>query len=296
LKKRRNTFLWMGIVYLAALALVAIVVPFVQDPTNRVAPMPARNLNGQVVMTSTFLPPSSAHWLGTDQSGRDVFALLAQGARTSLTIGILVELVVLTVGMIVAVLGVYAPKWLGAPLMRFTDAMFAFPDILLALLLLGIFRSLPIPVDSMWFSLFNGGFIPLIIALSITAWPGIVRIMRGQLLSLKDREFVVAAKANGASTTYLVMKHILPQLWGLLLAISMVELAGVILAESTLSFIGIGVQPPNPSWGNMIDKARQDMVSHPALLFYPCLVLSITIFALNFVGDGLRTLADPKGK
>lgn len=296
MKKGRNIFLWLGIGYLVLLALVAIVVPLIHDPTVRVPKMAATDMQGNPIMTSTFLPPSSTHWLGTDQSGRDVFALLAQGARTSLIIGVVVELVVLTVGMIVAVLGIYAPRWIGGPLMRLTDAMFAFPDILLALLLLGIFRSLPIPADSMWFSLFNGGFIPLIIALSITAWPGIVRIMRGQLLSLKDREFVVAARANGASTTYLVMKHILPQLWGLLLAISMVELAGVILAESTLSFIGIGVQPPNPSWGNMIDNARQDMVSHPALLFYPCLVLSITIFALNFVGDGLRTLADPKGK
>lgn len=296
MKKGRNLFLWIGSAYLVLLALITLIVPMIQDPTQRVKPMLAPNLKGEMVMTSTHLPPSASHWLGTDQSGRDVFALLAQGGRTSLLIGIIVELIVLTVGVVVAVLGIYAPKWIGSPLMRLTDAMFAFPDILLALLLLGIFRSIPIPVDSMWFSLFNGGFIPLIIALSITAWPGIVRIVRGQLLSLKDREFVVAAKANGASTTYLVLKHILPQLWGLLLAISMVELAGVILAESTLSFIGIGVQPPNPSWGNMIDKARQDMVSHPALLFYPCLALSITIFALNFVGDGLRTLADPKGK
>jgi ABC-type dipeptide/oligopeptide/nickel transport system permease subunit len=164
---------------------------------------------------------------------------------------------------------------------------------LLAILLIGILRELPPgPIGDM----LQSGYIPVIVALSITAWPGITRIVRGQLVSLKDREFVVAAKASGGSTTYLVLRHVLPQLGGLILAISMVDLAGVILAESTLSFIGIGVQPPNPSWGNMIDKARQDMNSHPAFLFWPCLVLSMTIFALNFVGDGLRTLTDPKTK
>jgi ABC-type dipeptide/oligopeptide/nickel transport system permease subunit len=180
--------------------------------------------------------------------------------------------------------------------MRLTDAMFAFPDILLAILLIGILQGVQLPPDSPWTKLFSQGFIPVIVALSITAWPGVTRLVRGQLASLKDREFVVASKANGASTFYVVTRHILPQLWGILLAVSMVELAGVVLAESTLSFIGIGVRPPDPSWGNMIDKARQDMNSHPELLFYPCLILSLTIFALNFVGDGLRTLTDPKTK
>ncbi len=297
LKSGRYVMLWLGILYLVALLLVAIVGPMIQDPVKTAkAELVQDPITHAQAMHATFLPPSSTHWLGTDNSGRDEFARVAKGARSSLTIGIIVELITLVLGVTVAVLGVYAPKWIGYPLMRLTDAMFAFPDILLAILLIGILQGVQLPPGSIWASLFAQGFIPVIVALSITAWPGLARIVRGQLASLKDREFVVAAKANGASTAYVVIKHILPQLWGLLLAICMVDLAGVILAESTLSFIGIGVQPPNPSWGNMIDKSRLDMNSHPTLLWWPCIVLSLTIFALNFVGDGLRTLTDPKTK
>lgn len=297
MKKGQYILFWCGIVYLVLLLVASFVIPLWQDPTARVEPVMTTNpMTGKMMPMSTFLPPSAEHWLGTDQNGRDVLARIAQGARNSLLIGLTVELIVLVVGVIIAVLGVFAPKWIGYPLMRLTDAMFAFPDILLAILLVGIFQGLPIPPDSFWAGLFSQGFIPVIVALSITAWPGLTRIVRGLLASLKDREYVTAAKATGASTTYLVIKHILPQLWGILLAVSMVDLAGVILAESTLSFIGIGVQPPNPSWGNMIDKARQDMDAHPMHLLYPCIALSLTIFALNFVGDGLRALTDPKTK
>jgi ABC-type dipeptide/oligopeptide/nickel transport system permease subunit len=117
-----------------------------------------------------------------------------------------------------------------------------------------------------------------------------------QVASIKDREFVVAAKAIGGSTFYVVTRHVLPQLWAILLAVSMVELAGTILAESTLSFLGIGIQAPNPSWGSMINNARLDMNSHPILLLWPCAILSLTIFALNFVGDGLRAALDPRSR
>jgi ABC-type dipeptide/oligopeptide/nickel transport system permease subunit len=297
LKRGRFILLWVGVLYLVLLAVVSFVGPMFQDPISTVTPEMVKDpVTGITAKHATFLEPSSRHWLGTDQGGRDEFTRLAKGAQSSLLIGLVVELITLAVGVTVAVLGVFAPKWIGDPLMRLTDAMFAFPDILLAILLIGILQGVQLAPGSTWALLFTQGSIPVIVALSITAWPGLTRIIRGQLASLKDREFVVAAQANGASTTYIVLKHILPQLWGLLLAISMVDLAGVILAESTLSFIGIGVQPPYPSWGNMINQARLDMNSHPALLFWPCIILSLTIFALNFVGDGLRTLTDPKTK
>jgi ABC-type dipeptide/oligopeptide/nickel transport system permease subunit len=157
--------------------------------------------------------------------------------------------------------------------------MFAFPDILLAILIVAVVGL---------------GILPVIAALAVTSWPSIARLVSTQVATLKDREYVVAAKAAGAPTGYLVVKHILPQLSGLLLAYSMIELAGTILAESTLSFLGIGVQEPDPSWGNMINTARINMNSHPVMLIWPCLFLSATIFALNFVGDGLRAYFDPK--
>jgi ABC-type dipeptide/oligopeptide/nickel transport system permease subunit len=219
--------------------------------------------------------------LGTDEQGRDIVARLAQGARISLMVGVIVQLIALTLGVTVGVLGVYAPKWIAGPLMRLTDGMFAFPDILLAILIIGVWET---------------GILPVIVALSITSWPSVSRLVKTQVATLKDREFVVAAKASGAGTFYQVTRHILPQLWGILMAISMIEIAGTILAESTLSFLGIGVQAPNPSWGSMINNARIDMNSHPALLIWPCAILSLTIFALNFVGDGVRSIMDPKGR
>ncbi|MBZ0212828.1 MAG: ABC transporter permease [Nitrospirae bacterium] len=133
-------------------------------------------------------------------------------------------------------------------------------------------------------------------ALSITGWPGTARLVFTQVASLKDREFVVASKALGASTFYTVTRHVVPQLYGVLMAVTMISLAGTILAESTLSFLGIGVQAPDPSWGSMINNARLQMNSYPSLLFWPCIVLSMTIFALNFVGDGIRAALDPKGR
>ncbi len=231
------------------------------------------------LIATPFMRPSSEFWLGTDEQGRDVFARLAFGARMSLTIGFTVQIIALLFGIVMGTLGVFAPKPISIPILRLTDGMFAFPDILLAILIVGI-----------W----NARFGAMIIALSITAWPAVARLTRTQVATLKDREYVIASKALGASTTYLVRKHILPHLWGILLAVAMIDVAAVILAESALSFLGIGIQAPTASWGGMIQAGRINMSSEPIMLLWPCLILSLTIFALNFVGDGLRTLADPK--
>lgn len=228
-----------------------------------------------------FMPPSTEFWLGTDEQGRDIVARLAFGARMSLIVGISVQLIVLVVGIVVGVLGVFGPKWIAGPILRLTDAMFAFPDILLAILIIGVFGM---------------GLFPVIVALSITAWPAIARLVRTQVASIKDRDFFIASQALGAPTTYLVMKHVLPHLWGILLAVSMVDVAGTILAESSLSFLGIGIQPPDPSWGNMINQARFNMESNPVVLIWPCAILSATVFALNFLGDELRAIIDPRSR
>ena len=189
------------------------------------------------------------------------------------------QLIVLVTGVLVGVLGEFGPKWVAIPLMRLTDAMFAFPDILLAILIVGVLSS---------------GIFPVIVALSVAGWPTTARLVKTQCASLRDREFVVAARAAGAGVPYLVLKHILPQLTGLLLAISVVELSGVILSESTLSFLGIGVKPPTPTWGGMINAARQQLQSYPRELVWPCVALTLTILSLNFIGDGLRDRFDPK--
>ncbi len=265
-KKKLGFFFWASTVFLVILAGFAFLGPyFLPEYTEIVGPK--------------FSSPGPEYPLGTDEQGRSLLARLAYGARISLTIGLAVQGLALLGGILMGVLGSLGPKWIATPVLRFTDAMFAFPDILLAILIIGLI-----------------GFDPkaIVYALAITAWPAVARLVRTQVATLKDREFVVASQALGASTFYLVIKHILPHLWGVLLAVSMVDLAAVILAESSLSFLGIGVQAPMPSWGSMINSGRNQMVSHPEQLFWPCLVLSLTIFGLNFVGDGLRAIVDPK--
>lgn len=268
MKKLRglSPLFWFGVGYLLLLVVFAIFGPNMRHPYDEQVGKP-------------FLTPDGQFWLGTDEIGRDIFARLAYGARISLTIGIVVQFIAVTIGIIVGITSVYANKWISIPVQRFTDGMFAFPDLLLAIMIVGVFQM---------------GVGPVVIGLSVTAWPAIARLVKNQVATLKDREFVIAAKAMGANTPYLVVKHILPHLWGVLLAVMMVDVAATILAESTLSFLGIGVQPPEPSWGQMIQVGNLNKNSYPLLLLWPCLMLSLTIFALNFVGDGLRAIVDPK--
>lgn len=284
---KRDPLLWFGIVFLVFLVAFAAFGPSVRDAQLQGLSehRPFTSVFDDV--TRPFQSFSGTFPFGTDGQGRDVLARLAAGARISLIVGLSVQIFALVVGVTVGVLGVFAPKWLANGLMRLTDAMFAFPDILLAILIIGTIQSSKVQIP-------GGKLAPVVAALSITAWPSIARLVRAQVATLKDREFVVAAKATGASTFYNVTRHILPQLAGLLMAVSMIEIAGTILAESTLSFLGIGVQAPEPSWGTMVDAARQNINSYPEQLLAPCLILSLTVFSLNFVGDGLRNYFDPK--
>lgn len=296
----RDPMLTIGVLFLVALGLFAVFMPMIR--TAQLQPPDDPRFDAVFSQIGKpYLPPGEkGATFGTDDIGRDVLARLAQGARVSLVVGVTVQAIALIFGMLMGVLGVFAPAWIRQPLLRLTDAMFAFPDILLAILLVATispsalantFPALQRLPDE-WL-----GILPVVAALGITAWPSIARLVRVQVASVKDREFVVAARAAGASTPYLVVKHILPQVLPLILAVSMVEMAGTILAESALSFIGIGVQAPNPSWGNMINNARSgDITAHVSLLLLPCALLSLTIFALNFVGDGLQALFDPKAR
>jgi ABC-type dipeptide/oligopeptide/nickel transport system permease subunit len=277
-----------GVVFLVFLVLFAVFGPTVRDLQLR--PEGRNNFNSVLDKVGLpFLPAGGSAMLGTDEIGRDIVSRLAAGARISLMVGFIVQAISLLVGITVGVLGVFAPNWIRTPLLRFTDGMFAFPDILLAILIIGVLGSSEVKFP-------GSSVLPVIVALSITGWPSITRLVVTQVATLKDREYVVAARAAGASTFYLVTRHILPQLSGILLAVSMIQIAGTILAESTLSFLGIGVQAPDPTWGSMINNARFEMNSHPLLLLWPCVILSLTIFSLNFVGDGLRAALDPKGR
>lgn len=284
----KDPLMWFGAIFLFLLVGFALFGPTVRDKqlASSAKHHPFESVYDDIA--DPFHPHTAQLPFGTDQQGRDVLARISAGARISLTVGLVVEAIALLIGITVGVLGVFAPGWIAGPLMRLTDAMFAFPDILLAILIIGTIQSSKAEIP-------GGKLAPVIAALAVTAWPSIARLVRSQVATIKDREFVVAARATGASTFYNVTRHILPQLTGVLMAVSMLEIAGTILAESTLSFLGIGVQAPEPSWGSMINNARENMNSYPDQLIAPCVILSLTVLSLNFVGDGLRTYFDPKG-
>ncbi len=235
-----------------------------------------------------FAPPSVAHPFGTDDLGRDVLSRLIYGARISLSVAVSVELFVVGIGMTVGLIAGYRGGWIDTVLMRITDVMLAFPDVLLAILLLGTLgTAASSPAASMTL---------VIVALGVTGWPPLARLVRGQVLSLRKREFVEAARSLGATDSRIVLRHILPNLLSPILVAITVDAAGVILAEASLSFLGIGVQRPFPSWGRMINDALEYYRSKPVMLVYPSVLLSVTVLALNFLGDGLRDALDPRSR
>jgi ABC-type dipeptide/oligopeptide/nickel transport system permease subunit len=240
-----------------------------------------------------FEPSSSKFWLGTDEYGRDIFGRLAYGARMSLLMGVAVQVLAIFVGLLIGTAAGYGKKWVNNLLMRFTDGMFAFPDILLAILIMGILRGSNVAALSNLPEILVAT-LPVFAALAVVGWPAMARLICNQVLSLKEQEYVSASRALGAGHKHVVLRHILPHLWGLISAVAMVGMAMIILAEGALSFLGIGIPPPWPSWGSMINDARAYMASYPQLLFWPCLILSLTILALNFGCDALRDRFDPQ--
>ncbi len=265
---RTHPLALVGLVYLILLAVVALLAPVI-------APYRYDEQNTAAVLE----PPSRQHPLGTDELGRDVFSRLVYGARVSLTVVLQVELLEVLIGVTLGLLAGYFRGRLDSLIMRFTDMMFAFPDILLAILIVAILGP---------------GLHNVFIALALTGWPSMARVVRSQTLALREKEFVEAARAIGLSHARILWRHILPNLLPTVIVAVTVDSAGIVLAESALSFLGLGAQPPVPSWGRMIDDARQMMRSHPMLVVYPAVTLSLTVMALNFLGDGLRDLWDPR--
>jgi len=225
--------------------------------------------------------PSAKHWLGTDDSGYDVMTQICVGARISLSVGLGTELIVIFVGGLLGLAAGFYGKGVDQAIMRFTDLMFGFPDILLAILIMSV-RG-----PSIW---------NLFVALGIAGWPGLARLIRGQTMALQRREFVEAARALGLSDARIVFHHIVPNLLSPLVVASTIDIAGIIIAESTLSFLGIGVQSPMPSWGAMIDHAMNSGFwrFQPILVIAPAACLSLTVLSLNFLGDALRDALDPR--
>jgi ABC-type dipeptide/oligopeptide/nickel transport system permease subunit len=233
-------------------------------------------------------PPDHRHLLGTDNLGQDVLSRLIFGARISLLVAVVTVAVIAVLGVTVGVVAGFYGGIVDSLLMRITDVMFAFPDLLLAILVRAVLMSgdqaLP-PTISL---------LSLFVALGVVYWPTMARLVRGQVLSLREKEFVEAARATGVKNAGIIWRHLLPNLAGPIIVQVTLDLAGVILGESTLSFLGIGVQPPVPSWGRMIHEARDFMRSQPVLILTPSLALAVTVMAFNFFGDALRDALDPR--
>ena len=243
--------------------------------------------------------PSAQYWLGTDDIGRDLLARLMQGMLISLTVALLVEVVDIGLGILVGVLAGFFGGWIDQFLARFTDIMFAFPGLLFAILLTGIFGTwADTNLDNLPLIGANGNARLLVVsvALAFTAWPLMARYVRGQTLQLKEQQFIEAARTAGTSNRRIIMRHIIPNLFSIVVVASTLNIAGTIIGEAGLSFLGLGVQPPGSSIGLMINDALNLTDTHPWEVLLPSIVLTIIVLALSFMGDGLRDAFDPRSK
>lgn len=226
-----------------------------------------------------YADPGTSHWLGTDGLGRDVLSRLAEGARVSLSVGVLSQLIVVAIGLAVGVGAAMGNRYVDGLLMRFTDVAYAFPDLLFIILLRAVF---------------GGGLLMITLAIALVQWTTMARLVRAQVLSLKEREFALAAHAMGACRTRVVFRHLLPNSLGPIVVAVAFGVPQAIFAESALSFIGIGVSPPLPSWGSMVQDGYQAVYSHPHLVLAPAAAIAAVMLAFTFLGDALRDALDPR--
>jgi len=270
-----NKIALASIIFLALLILAAAFVPMLL-PFGYEQQLP----------DSRLLPPGGKHILGTDDLGRDILTRVLVGARISLMVAVSVECVVVFLGLTVGLIAGYRGGWIDSLLMRITDVLLAFPDVLLAILLLGTLGATSSRPET--------SAMLVVVSLGVTGWPPLARLVRGQVVALRQREFVDAARSIGSGHGRILLHHILPNLVSPIIVAVTVDAAGVILAEATLSYLGIGVQRPMPSWGRMINDALDYYKSEPRLVIVPATMLSLTVIALNFLGDGLRDALDPR--
>ncbi len=268
LRLRKNKLAMVGLIFIIFLAIISLLTPFIAPYSYE-----AQDL----YMGAT--PPSLKHWLGTDVLGRDLLTRLMYGGRISLTVGLIATSVALLIGVTWGAVAGYIGGKTDAFMMRFVDILYALPFSIFIILLTVVFgRSLLL----------------LFLAIGAVEWLTMARIIRGQVLSLKKQEFVEAATAIGLSRWQIIRRHLIPNALGPIIVYTTLTIPSVILLESFLSFLGLGIQPPQSSWGSLISYGVETMEEYPWLLIYPGLVLSFTLFSLNFLGDGLRDALDPR--
>ena len=265
---RKNKLAMIGLVVIVFMVIIAILTPWIAPYSYE-----EQNLN----LGAT--PPSAEHWLGTDVFGRDQLTRVLYGSRVSLMVGFIATAVALLIGVLWGTTAGYVGGRVDAIMMRMVDVLYALPFAIFIILLMVVFgRSLLL----------------LFLAIGAVEWLTMARIVRGQVLSLKQQEFIEAAVAMGLSRWQIMRRHLIPNVLGPIIVYTTLTIPSVILLESFLSFLGLGIQPPQSSWGSLISYGVETMEEYPWLLIFPGLTLSITLFSLNFLGDGLRDAMDPR--
>ena len=257
-----------GAIIILSFMIIAIIAPYITpyDPV-------------ELDLENRLTSPDRNHLMGTDNLGRDVLSRIICGARVSLGMATVVVVIVMLLGLAMGTTAGYFGGVIDGIIMRLVDVLLAFPNIILALVIAGILGP----------SLIN-----VMIALAVVWWVGYARLIRGSVLSVKEKEFVEAARAMGCTDSYIAIRHILPNVLSPVIVLATLDMGHIILSIAALSFLGLGAQPPIPEWGTMLNEGRPFMETAPHLMIFPGLMIMITVLAFNFLGDGLRDALDPR--
>ena len=270
-----------GMFYKNKLALTGCGIVILLFVVSLLAPALAPYDPGAIDLKNVLAPPSGEHWFGTDQLGRDVLSRMIWGARISLKVGFVATGLAILIGMILGAVAGFYGGWIDAVIMRFVDVMLCFPAFFLILAVIAFLEP------SIW---------NIMIVIGLTGWMGVTRLVRADFVSLRERDFVRAARAIGANDARIIFMHILPNALASILVAATLGIAGAILTESALSFLGIGVQPPTPSWGNILTAGKDNIDIAWWLSLYPGLAILITVVGYNLLGEGIRDASDPRLK
>ncbi len=267
---RRNTLAMAGLVTVLLLYLVALLAPLIA-PFDPIA-------QGDLVRDS-YMTPGASHWLGTDQFARDMLSRIIYGARISLSIGFIAVAIAIVLGSLLGAVAGYIGGGLDSLLMRFTDMVMAFPRLVLLIMIIALFEP---------------SITVIILVLGLTQWPGTARLVRGEVLSLREQEYVQAARALGFGRSRIILRHLIPNVLAPVIVAATLGIGNTIVLEAGLSFLGLGVQPPTPSWGTLVSDGRQNLIGAWWVATFPGLAIVVTVLAFNLVGDGLRDALDPR--
>lgn len=263
-----NILFFSGLSVVLAFFVIAVFAPYIatHDPTY-------------IDFDSVFLPPSAEHYFGTDDLGRDVFSRVVYGSRISLFVGFVAVGISLAIGVLLGLIAGYFGGFADTVIMRFVDIMLCFPAFFLILAVIAFLNP----------SMFN-----VMAIIGLTGWMGVTRLVRAEVLSVKTRDYIVAARVQGLPVWLILSKHILPNVFTPIFVTATLGVAGAILTESSLSFLGLGVQPPTPSWGNILTAGKDNIMFAWWLSFFPGMAIFVTVLGYNLLGEGVRDILDPK--